>query len=225
MRKNISIRAVTCSCLLLLSDTTLYYPNYGQEILEWTNVLGVSSDATTTTQNDPQSGYTHTTYGNPPQVHGYSAAGVGHTVPVHETVDLAWFCITGKTGWCVGGSTNTTTTTTTSTTSTSASGTTTTTSTSSKPTTTSTSTTTAVGPTQTHWGQVSCDYLATVATIAEKSRFSVVELVGLGLRFAQPHTPASTPMLGTANACNSISPTICEILRDMARDIAAAATN
>ncbi|KAI0257853.1 Alpha/Beta hydrolase protein [Gloeopeniophorella convolvens] len=75
------------------ADTTLYYPNYGQEILEWTNVLGVSSTATTTDQNDPQSGYTRTTYGC--EVIGYSAAGVGHTVPVHETVDLAFFGITG----------------------------------------------------------------------------------------------------------------------------------
>ncbi|KAG8876695.1 hypothetical protein FRB97_003990 [Tulasnella sp. 331] len=74
-------------------DTTLYYENFGQEILEWTNVLGVSSTATTTTQNDPQSGYTMTTYGS--VVVAYSAAGVGHTVPVHETIDLAWFGITG----------------------------------------------------------------------------------------------------------------------------------
>ncbi|KIK66164.1 carbohydrate esterase family 1 protein [Collybiopsis luxurians FD-317 M1] len=74
------------------ADTTLYYPNYGEEIKEWTNVFGLSQTATTTTANDPQSGYTMTTYGS--QVVGYSAAGVGHTVPVHETIDLAWFGIT-----------------------------------------------------------------------------------------------------------------------------------
>ncbi|KAJ3711612.1 putative acetylxylan esterase [Lentinula raphanica] len=73
------------------ADTTLYYANYGEEIKEWTDVLGVSQTPTTTTQNDPQSGYTKTTYGS--VVVGYSAAGVGHTVPVHETVDLAWFGI------------------------------------------------------------------------------------------------------------------------------------
>ncbi|KAG8888306.1 hypothetical protein FRB98_007964, partial [Tulasnella sp. 332] len=81
-------------------DTTLYYENYSQEILQWTTVLGVSSTPTTTLQNDPQSGYTETTYGS--VVIGYSAAGVGHTVPVHETIDLAWFGITG------GGSTTST---------------------------------------------------------------------------------------------------------------------
>ncbi|PSR94674.1 hypothetical protein PHLCEN_2v4406 [Hermanssonia centrifuga] len=75
------------------ADTTLYYPNYEQEILEWTNVLGVSSTPSTTTLNDPQSGYTMTTYGS--EVIGYSAEGVGHTVPVHETIDLAFFGITG----------------------------------------------------------------------------------------------------------------------------------
>ncbi|KAG9034815.1 hypothetical protein FRB95_012508 [Tulasnella sp. JGI-2019a] len=90
-------------------DTTLYYENFGQEILEWTNVLGVSSTPSTTVQNDPQSGYTMTTYGS--TVVAYSAAGVGHTVPVHETIDLAWFGITG-------GTTTTPTTVTTSTTAT-----------------------------------------------------------------------------------------------------------
>ncbi len=34
-----------------------------------------------------------TTYGS--EVIGYSAEGVGHTVPVHETIDLAFFGITG----------------------------------------------------------------------------------------------------------------------------------
>ena len=55
-------------------DTTLYYPNFGEEIKEWTNVFNLSQTATTTVQNDPSSGYTHTTYGTG-QVVGYSAAG------------------------------------------------------------------------------------------------------------------------------------------------------
>jgi acetylxylan esterase len=32
-------------------------------------------------------------YGDGTQVVGYSAQGVGHTVPIHETMDLAWFGI------------------------------------------------------------------------------------------------------------------------------------
>lgn len=34
-------------------------------------------------------------YGDGTELIGYSAVNVGHTVPVHETVDLAWFGITG----------------------------------------------------------------------------------------------------------------------------------
>jgi acetylxylan esterase len=41
-------------------------------------------------------------YGDGTQLIGYSAVGVGHTVPVHETVDLAWFCISAA---CAGGTT------------------------------------------------------------------------------------------------------------------------
>ncbi|KAG8946324.1 hypothetical protein FRC04_011954 [Tulasnella sp. 424] len=91
------------------ADTTLYYPNLQQEINEWTNVLGQSTTPTTTTQNDPQSGYTHTSYGC--VVQAYSAAGVGHTVPVHESIDLQWFGITSGGPSCVTGGTTPTTTT------------------------------------------------------------------------------------------------------------------
>ena len=102
---------------LLTSDTTLYYENFNQEILEWTDVLGVSSTPTTTTLDDPQANYTQTTYGE--VVVAYSAPGVGHTVPVHESLDLIWFGITPGTIIPGSGSVSTTTTSTTSTTSTS----------------------------------------------------------------------------------------------------------
>jgi poly(hydroxyalkanoate) depolymerase family esterase len=65
------------------ADTTLNYNNFGQEILQWTNVLGVSSTPTTTTQ--PQSGWTETTYGGSgamPPVEGISISGVGHVLPI-----------------------------------------------------------------------------------------------------------------------------------------------
>jgi len=78
------------------ADNVLYYPNYGEEIKQWTNVFGVSQTPSTTSTNNPDSGYTKTTYGA--NLVGYSAAGVGHTVPVHESIDLAWFGITGTTG-------------------------------------------------------------------------------------------------------------------------------
>lgn len=55
--------------------------------------LTTSKNAT----NTPQSGYTQTIYGDgtaaTAQLVGYSAQGVGHTVPTHETMDLAFFGI------------------------------------------------------------------------------------------------------------------------------------
>ncbi|RFU23882.1 hypothetical protein B7463_g12456, partial [Scytalidium lignicola] len=83
-------------------DTTLYYPNLGEELKEWSTVLNAPFNHNVT--NTPQSGYTQMVYGDGTQLIGYSAVNVGHTVPVHETIDLAWFGITG-------GSSSTTTTT------------------------------------------------------------------------------------------------------------------
>ncbi|KAG8831414.1 hypothetical protein FRC17_003192 [Serendipita sp. 399] len=77
------------------TDSTLSYNNFGEAIKQWTNVFGVSQSPSSTSQNDPQSGYTKTTYGS--NVVAYSAAGVGHTVPVHEQIELAWFGIVGGT--------------------------------------------------------------------------------------------------------------------------------
>jgi acetylxylan esterase len=74
------------------SDGTLQYPNFAEAIKEWTNVFGVSATPVKTEQNTPQSGYTKTTYGDGVVV-GYSGQGVGHTVPVHEALDLAFFGI------------------------------------------------------------------------------------------------------------------------------------
>jgi hypothetical protein len=75
-----------------------HYPNLGQELLEWSDVLEVSFNYNLT--NTPQSEYTEMVYGDGTQLIGYSAVGVGHTVPVHETVGLAWFCISAA---CAGG--------------------------------------------------------------------------------------------------------------------------
>jgi acetylxylan esterase len=63
------------------ADTTLNYNNFGQEILQWTNVLGVSSTPVATLT--PQSGWTQTLYGSSasPAVEGFSIAGAGHVLP------------------------------------------------------------------------------------------------------------------------------------------------
>jgi len=64
------------------TDTTLSYNNFGEEIKQWTNVLGVSqTPSSTATLNG---NWTHTTYGdaNNPAVDAYSIAGVGHALPM-----------------------------------------------------------------------------------------------------------------------------------------------
>ena len=64
------------------ADPTLNYNNFGEEIKQWTNVLGVSQTPTLT--NTPQSGWTHTEYADSSgtvQVDAYSIAGAGHVLP------------------------------------------------------------------------------------------------------------------------------------------------
>jgi cellulase/cellobiase CelA1 len=64
------------------ADTTLNYENLSQEILQWTNVLGVSSAPVSTTT--PKPNWTETMYGstsNPP-VEAFSIAGAGHVLPI-----------------------------------------------------------------------------------------------------------------------------------------------
>ncbi|KDQ56848.1 carbohydrate esterase family 1 protein [Jaapia argillacea MUCL 33604] len=73
------------------ADTTLYPPNFYEEIKQWTNVFGLSPTPWTTFNNTPAAPYTQTTYGM--EVVGYLGTGVGHTPPVHETLDLQYFGI------------------------------------------------------------------------------------------------------------------------------------
>jgi len=64
------------------ADTTLNYENFGEEIKQWTNVLGVSQAPSST--DTPQSGWTRTRYDNSSgtvQVEAYSIAGAGHVLP------------------------------------------------------------------------------------------------------------------------------------------------
>ncbi|WP_034272009.1 extracellular catalytic domain type 1 short-chain-length polyhydroxyalkanoate depolymerase [Actinospica robiniae] len=65
------------------ADTTLNYNNFGQEILQWTTVLGVSSTPTTT--DSPAANWTRTRYDNGSgtiEVEAYSIAGQGHVLPI-----------------------------------------------------------------------------------------------------------------------------------------------
>ncbi|MEV0565265.1 PHB depolymerase family esterase [Dactylosporangium sp. NPDC050588] len=80
------------------NDTTLAYPNFGEEIEQWTNVLGVSPTPVLTDQ--PQSGWTRTRYGNAgtmAPVEAISLAGVGHNVPLagQAAMVIAFFGLNG----------------------------------------------------------------------------------------------------------------------------------
>ena len=65
------------------ADTTLNFANFGEEIKQWTNVLGVSQTPSFT--DSPQSGWTRTRYGGTgigAPVEGISVQGAGHVLPL-----------------------------------------------------------------------------------------------------------------------------------------------
>ncbi len=72
------------------ADTTLNYANFGEEIKQWTNVLGVSQTPSFT--DHPQSTWTRTRYGGTgigSPVEGISIQGVGHSLPQAGMAALA----------------------------------------------------------------------------------------------------------------------------------------
>ncbi|KAL9947890.1 hypothetical protein D7B24_007599 [Verticillium nonalfalfae] len=71
------------------ADTLVRIPNLDQQLRQWATVKGLSLTRNNT--NTPQSGYTQIVYGDGTQLVGYSAQGVGHTVPVNVGLDLRWF--------------------------------------------------------------------------------------------------------------------------------------
>jgi hypothetical protein len=94
------------------ADGTLNFNNFGQEVLQWTNVLGVSSTPTTT--SSPKSGWTETTYGGSgtmPPVEGITIAGAGHVLPESgqgmEADAIAFFGLNTTGGGGGGGGGNT----------------------------------------------------------------------------------------------------------------------
>ncbi|NUT21380.1 MAG: PHB depolymerase family esterase [Hamadaea sp.] len=64
------------------TDTTLAYPNFGEEIKQWTNLNGLSQTPAAT--DSPQSSWTRTRYGGTgttATVEAVSISGTGHTLP------------------------------------------------------------------------------------------------------------------------------------------------
>ncbi|HVW26111.1 MAG TPA: PHB depolymerase family esterase [Polyangiaceae bacterium] len=80
------------------ADQTLDFHNFGEEIKEWTNVLGVSETPSTTEQNTPQSGFTRTRYkdGNGiAQVEGIVEQGATHNLTVLASEAAHFFGLDG----------------------------------------------------------------------------------------------------------------------------------
>ncbi|KAI1371240.1 carbohydrate esterase family 1 protein [Hypoxylon crocopeplum] len=71
------------------ADFFVHYKNLAEQLKEWSALLGVEFAKNVT--DTPQSGYTQMVYGDGTKLVGYSASGVGHTVPVHPALDMAWF--------------------------------------------------------------------------------------------------------------------------------------
>ncbi|KIM23820.1 carbohydrate esterase family 1 protein [Serendipita vermifera MAFF 305830] len=70
-------------------DEGLNYHNFGEEVKQWTNVLGVSMTPTNTVLDYPLSGWTRYDYG--PKVMGISAEGVPHNIPYQPNLIMEWF--------------------------------------------------------------------------------------------------------------------------------------
>ncbi|MFK3980492.1 PHB depolymerase family esterase [Micromonospora sp. NPDC050397] len=74
------------------NDETLRYPNFGEEIKQWTNVHGLSQTPTFT--DTPQSGHTRTRYGGSgptAPVEAISMQGVPHNLPVNAAEVIRFF--------------------------------------------------------------------------------------------------------------------------------------
>jgi poly(hydroxyalkanoate) depolymerase family esterase len=73
------------------ADTTLNYNNLGEEIKQWTNVLGVSQ--TPSSSDTPMTNWNRTRYNNASgttEVEAYSIVGAGHQLPIQGTQMAAY---------------------------------------------------------------------------------------------------------------------------------------
>ncbi|KAG8164546.1 hypothetical protein KVR01_006464 [Diaporthe batatas] len=73
------------------SDVVVVYHNFVEELKEWSAVFNVPFTRNIT--SSPEANYTQMIYGDGSKMVGYSALGVGHVVPEHETSAMAWFGI------------------------------------------------------------------------------------------------------------------------------------
>ena len=70
-------------------DYFVSYHNLAETLKQWSSIFNISQTRNIT--DSPDRNYTEIIYGDGSELIGYSAADAGHTVPVHEVVDLKWF--------------------------------------------------------------------------------------------------------------------------------------
>jgi acetylxylan esterase len=81
------------------ADTTLNFNNFGEEIKQWTNVLGISETPTTTEQNQPRSGWTRTRYADRcgiARVEAIREEGQTHNLMVLANEVIRFFALDGN---------------------------------------------------------------------------------------------------------------------------------
>ncbi|KAI1342490.1 carbohydrate esterase family 1 protein [Xylariaceae sp. FL0016] len=81
-------------------DEVLNYTNFGEEIKEWTTVLGYSQTPASTTLDTPVANWTKYVYGDNDWFEAYSAAGVTHNIQNQEANVMEWFDLTCTSGDC-----------------------------------------------------------------------------------------------------------------------------
>ena len=70
-------------------DTSIDPNNYNETVKQWAGVFGYPYPAANITKNKPQNDYETDDFG--PRLQGIYATGVGHTVPIHGSDDMAFF--------------------------------------------------------------------------------------------------------------------------------------
>lgn len=71
------------------ADVMVSYNNLEETLEQWSTVVGVTFTQNIT--NSPDVNITKIVYGDGEDLVGYSAEGIGHTVPCYEETDLEWF--------------------------------------------------------------------------------------------------------------------------------------
>ena len=82
------------------ADEVLNYVNFGEEVKQWTAVLGLNQAPVVTTQDSPVTGWTEYNYDNSSWFEAYSAAGVSHNIQVQENTVMNFFDLTCVSGPC-----------------------------------------------------------------------------------------------------------------------------